>query len=115
MATLPTRKIPLQIRLGLDVGAALPASLVRCADCPPTGRVRTVERAMFPCPSIGRAIDAYAQDDIMHLGGVRVAEGLANHAWDPRPSGQRRARDGLRVACASPLSCGSQRPSVVSR
>src|SRR5437773_2599141 len=104
MATLPTRKIPLQIRLGLDAGAALPASLVRCADCPPTGRVRTVERATFPCPSIGRAIDAYAQDDMLHLGSVREADGLTNHAWDPRPSGQMRARDGLRVACASPLS-----------
>ncbi len=70
---------------------------------------------MFPCPSTGLAIDAYAQDALVHLGGVREPDGLANHTWDPRPSGQMRARDGLRVACASPLSCGSQRPSVAAQ
>ena len=37
------------------------------------------------CPSKGIAVDKQAQDDIMHLGRFRKADGLAGQAFNTRP------------------------------
>ncbi|SRR6266568_2889581 len=37
------------------------------------------------CPSKGIAVDKQAEDDVMHLGRFRKADGLAGQAFNPRP------------------------------
>src|SRR5262245_25987498 len=55
---------------------------------PPVRKEVVFQKWRWPwlhCPSKGIAVDKQAQDDIMHLGRFRKADGLAGQAFNPRP------------------------------
>jgi hypothetical protein len=63
---------------------------------------------LSPRPSKGIAVDKQANDDVVHLCGVREADGLADQVFDARPYGQMLALDLLRVPLAwTGLPCKS--------